>query len=131
MSYNIEQFNLGPGNYSFEHHNRFGKVNLEIGEQSIYIHGERPETDSLGEKSFVQTISQGVDGSTFSDAFNALPRELRRLLVNFQMEREVSGPGAEVVVFDSRAGLSVEERREMKRTGRIPTDRVLFKADVF
>lgn len=130
MGNKTEQFNLEPGDYSFRHH-MLGRVNLEVRDSSIYVHGEREEKDSLGESSFIQTVRQGVDAVTIRDAFNALPRGLQGILVNFQMEREVVSEGAEIVVFDSRASLSIEERRSMARSGRVPARCRLFKADSF
>lgn len=131
MGNKIEQFNLGPGTYSFRHQT-LGRVSLEVGASSVNVHGEREERDSLGEPSFVQTVRQGVSAVTVKEAFGALPRDLQGVLINFQVERQVEPErDTEVVVFDSRAHLTLQERRAMASTGRIPALRRVFKADSF
>ena len=121
---------LEKGNYSFKHPHH-GEVELRIGDRTVSVHGQRPKQDALGEISYITTLDQGAVGRTLDDAIHSLPLVTKALIRNFEQEFLAASDGREIVVFDSRVGMNVEERREMARTGEIPRGRRLLKSDSF
>lgn len=127
---------LCPGEYEFQH-DTLGDVSLTLVEDpesylthGIRIFGSKIVEDENGKEVRKPTIGLYSHGINFDQAFIGLDQEVRNVITDYSIQRELE-ENEIVYVKNGRPVMLWEEKRAMTATGRIPTRLRRIKTDSF